>query len=744
VRYRGSSKIKYEHSILPGLREFLEGELEPLEHIQTIIPGRIKKTRKFTPGLQVRYGYPVKGGAKMLAYSAGAVQEVFVVTSRPEKLRDLEKRSPKVKRKGTTKGRKGLSRVKLEEMTAEFLEGLGEPETSPLRPSPFQERALELVLQGDVIVSAPTGSGKTWIAERAIEKLLVEGKTCWYTTPLKALSNQKYDSFQKLLGEDKVGLLTGERKENPTAPLIVATTEVFRNVLYSGGQTPWLAILDEAHYLGDEQRGTTWEEIIILALPQTRLLLLSATISNADEIMSWMEKVRGVPPCLVKEQDRPVPLRCGFLSHTYKYLLPLDTGLFEHRRKGRSHFNPVKAVEALEERDLLPAIIFLSSRKACDRAALRFGGISWKDRTSRFRIFAEAAEGNPYLWENSLIGALMDSGVASHHAGHLTGWKVAVERMLAGGELRVVFATTTLAAGLDVPARTVLLPNLGTRDEYGTRFLNTLEFHQMTGRAGRRGMDKIGFVILDPELDRDLALALNLHNAEPEPIRSAFKVNYHQILNLLSRFDFDMTMEILERSLLLFQQTSRKDFRGARDKLSEDLRSRIGVLQRFNYLDETRSLTEFGRWALLVRHENSLILTELIRRGLCGSLSASELAGWVAAVTSGRSPRGLVSRMDVRPLFDLARELERLERKKGVSPPLFSPGEAWRKAACVKLWVEGEAWDRLVAKADIEEGDLQWLLLQTAEVLRQLEDLPLSVGYTAGVARSMLLRMPIL
>jgi len=743
MRYRGSSKIKYEHSIIPGLREFLEAELEPLEHVRTIIPGRIKKTKKLAPKLHVRFGYPVRGGAKILAYSSGAVQEVFVVTSRPEKLKDFERKPLKVKQREKTK-RKGLSRTQLDQTTAQFLQGLGEPEPSPLSPSPFQQEALQLILQGDVVVTAPTGSGKTWIAERAIERLLGQGKACWYTTPLKALSNQKYDNFQRLLGEERVGLLTGERKENPSAPLIVATTEVFRNALYSGDQKPWLAILDEAHYLGDEQRGTTWEEVIILAPAETRLLLLSATISNDDEITNWMEKVRGVRPYLIREQERPVPLRYGFLTHTNKYVLPLDSSLVGYRRKGRSQFSPVRAVEALEERGLLPAIIFLSSRRACDRAASKFQGFSWRDRTSRFEIFAEAAKGNPYLWENSLITPLIEAGIASHHAGHLTGWKVAVERMLARGEVRVVFATTTLAAGLDVPARTVVLPTLLTRDELGARLLNTLEFHQMTGRAGRRGMDKVGFVILDPGQDKDLLLALNLQNAEPEPIRSAFKVNYHQTLNLLYRFDFDKTRDILERSLLLFQQTSRRDFRGVKTRLAEELRKRIDILQGFKYLDKSASLTEFGQWALVIRHEHSLVFTELIRRSLYPSLSPAELAGWAGALTSGRSPRQVVCPLNLKPLLELAKELDRLERRKGISSPQLSPGEAWRKGAVVKLWAEGEAWERVVAKADIEEGDLQWLLLQTAEVLRQLEDLPLPIASTAREARNMLLRTPIL
>lgn len=324
MRYRRGSKIKYEHSLIPGLKEFLEDELEPLDYVQVIIPGRINKTKGSLPGLRVRFQYPVKGGAKILAYSSGATQEVFVVTSRPEKLREeLEgfKRPPRAKRGGKIKP-EGLTKNRLEQFAEEFVRGLGEPEFPSLSPSPFQEEALKFVLQGDVIVTAPTGSGKTWIAERAMENFLREGKTCWYTTPLKALSNQKYENFRRLFGEGNVGLLTGERKENPSAPLIVATTEVFRNILYSRDQKPSLVTLDEAHFLGDKERGTTWEEIIILASPETHLLLLSATIPNADEIASWMEAVRGRRPFLVSEGERPVPLRYGFLTSKKTYSSP--------------------------------------------------------------------------------------------------------------------------------------------------------------------------------------------------------------------------------------------------------------------------------------------------------------------------------------------------------------------------------------------------------------------------------------
>ncbi|MBM4462456.1 MAG: DEAD/DEAH box helicase [Chloroflexi bacterium] len=742
MRYRGSSKIKYEHSLIPGLREFLEEELEPLGHVRTIIPGRIRKTKKMVSGLQVRYKYPVQGGAKLLAYSSDVVQELFIVTSRPEELKALERKAAKVSQKERIR-QKGVSKSQLDQRTSQFLRGLGEPEPCVFCPSPFQEEALQLILQGDVVVTAPTGSGKTWIAERAIESFLKQGKACWYTTPLKALSNQKYDNFRKLLGEQRVGLLTGERKDNPSAPVIVATTEVFRNALYSGDQKPCLAVLDEAHYLGDEQRGTTWEEVIILAPAETHLLLLSATISNADEIVRWMERVRRKRPHPVKEEERPVPLRYGFLTHR-KYILSLDSKAIRSRKRARSGFNPVRVVETLEERELLPAIIFLPSRKDCDRAASKFQGFSWKDRASRWDILAEAARDNPYLWDNPLLDPLVEAGIASHHAGHLTGWKVAVERILATGKLRAVFATTTLAAGLDVPARTVVLPTLMARDSFGARPLSTLEFQQMTGRAGRRGKDKIGFVVLDPENERDLFVALSLQNSEPEAIKSAFKISYHQILNLLNRSSLDKTRDILERSLLLFQQSTRKDFHEVKAQLGDELMKRIGILQRFRYLDESFFLTEFGRWAVLIRHENSLIFTEMIRRQLYPSLSAAELAGWIGALSPGRCPRRAVGRLNLESLLKLAEELERLERRVGISSVQFSAEEAWKRGAAVKLWAEGEEWERVVGEADIEEGDLQWLLIQTAEVLRQMEDLPLPIASAAKQAGDALLRAPVL
>ncbi|MBI3975337.1 MAG: DEAD/DEAH box helicase, partial [Armatimonadetes bacterium] len=202
-----------------------------------------------------------------------------------------------------------------------LLKEVGEVPPGPFVPARFQLEALAAVQGDDVLVSAPTGSGKTWIAEHAMEQVLATEGTAWYTTPLKALSNQKFHRFQRLYGSERVGLLTGERRVRPHAPVIVATTEILRNALYDGRLVPHLAVLDEAHYLGDPERGVAWEEILLLAPAATRLLLLSATLQNVDDLATWLGRVRGRPPAVVREEERPVPLR-RVLVDARGHLLP--------------------------------------------------------------------------------------------------------------------------------------------------------------------------------------------------------------------------------------------------------------------------------------------------------------------------------------------------------------------------------------------------------------------------------------
>ena len=643
----------------------------------------------------------------------------------------------------------------------EFLEGMGEPEPQPFTPSDFQIAALNAVLERDTIVVAPTGSGKTWIAEQAIAHFLAEGRRSWYTTPLKALSNQKYDAFRELFGEENVGLLTGERRENSQAPIIVATTEVLRNLLYaaSGEVAADFIVLDEAHYLADPERGVTWEEVIILAPPESRFLLLSATIANADELAGWMKEVRRQEPALiwVDSKERPVPLRYGFLDKFGRPLPLKIVDLLPQKALKRliwHSINPVDLVHRLRERNLLPAIIFLPRRRDCDEAVRMFRRYRMEEgREEREAMFAQLAQQFPRLWEHPLARYLIEAGVAPHHAGHLTAWKIAVERMLRAGLVRAVFATTTLAAGLDVPARTVVLPTLRVRDEKGERTLTALEFHQMTGRAGRRGKDKVGFVLIIPRHPRDFERAKELAESEPEDLRSAFRVQYYQVLNLLATMGYEDALTVLDKSFAVYQMARRSHRRArtVRQELRTEFKRRASLLQELGYLDENWHPTIIGEWGLLIRHERSLFIVEAVRQGLMDTLSPEELAGWAAAFTTERSPRYPVARVNLEPLWWLVYELEELEEKHKLEPSRFSDefegehfSDANRRAAAVFRWAEGKwDWNMLVERSGSDEGDLQRLILQAAEVLRQLEELPLPVALRAKMARLSLLRDPV-
>jgi superfamily II RNA helicase len=635
--------------------------------------------------------------------------------------------------------------MNLEEITQNFLSGMGEAEEE-FRPSPFQLQALRLLREKrDVIVVAPTGSGKTWIAQEFIRERLDRGERCWYTTPLKALSNQKFDFFRQLFGEEKVGLLTGERRENPDAPLIVATTEILRNHLYSGDSAPEFVVLDEAHYISDPERGVTWEEVIILSPPSVQFLLLSATISNPQDIRDWMASARGKEPELVMCEERPVPLRTGILTPT-GHVLPLQRTP-EGPLFGR--FEPVSAVLALERRSLLPAIIFLPRRRDCDRAAWAFREAMANGIEEREKVFQALASEYPSLRSHPLADILISAGVAPHHAGHLTSWKIAVERMLSSGLLRAVFSTSTLAAGLDVPARTVVLPE---RTLWGGLLpLTPLEFHQMTGRAGRRGKDKVGFALVALSSTKGLSLAHRLSSSKPEELHSAFRIQYYQVLNLLSRYGYAGALELLGKSLLVHQKAraGRKGEKRARRELEEEFRRRCGVLADLGYISGDYELTEDGEWAKKIRHVNSLFIIESLRTGIVDALTLPELCGWAGALSGEKAPRGIITRVKLDGLLSVAKRVARLEHRWRLEPsPLVSElrregrwSLAETRASVVKAWAEGASWWFLVGRSGLEEGDLQRLILQSAEVLRQIEDLP--GCQAAREARERLFRPPV-
>ncbi|MGL4208458.1 MAG: DEAD/DEAH box helicase, partial [Candidatus Adiutrix sp.] len=388
---------------------------------------------------------------------------------------------------------------------------IGVPDNLPFVADYFQQKAVQLVQDGDVIVSAPTGSGKTWIAEQAISQQLARGGQSWYASPLKALSNAKFIEFGALFGADKVGLLTGDHKVNTDAPVIIGTTEILRNQLYDAmgsGQDleTDLVIIDEAHYLGNRERGVVWEEVLIYLPPRVRLLLLSATVANADQLAAWLGRNRGCEVTVVQGGERPVPLM-GLSLWPSGHLLELSSSSKSGPLGAGKKFHPnihmsnARIMGALRNLDLLPAIFFLKSRLDCDSALSHLGVFAHEDG-ERFRarknLINEYLDKYPFLAEHPHLGRIKRQAVAAHHAGHLPHYKLMVEDLMSRGLLDAIFATSTVSAGVNFPARTVVMRQSDRFDGQGFSDLSANEFTQMTGRAGRRGRDNIGFALMIP------------------------------------------------------------------------------------------------------------------------------------------------------------------------------------------------------------------------------------------------------
>ncbi len=446
---------------------------------------------------------------------------------------------------------------------------IGVPAIRPFKPDPFQLKALAAIRRADCLVSAPTGSGKTWIAEEAIARIRKKGGNAWYASPLKALTNSKHLEFANRFGPEQVGILTGDRKENADAPIIVGTTEILRNQLYDAMHqgvdlAADVVILDEAHFLGDEDRGVVWEEVMIYLPVRVHLLLLSATIRNAGQIADWLESIRSKECVVVEETGRPVPLFPLFF-HPSGRLLPF-VGPKGVDKKVKAYLNsanpPVLApprrlppfgeiTRVLKKCDLLPAIFFLKSRADCDAALELCEDASGRVRADRDKLnerIDELTEAHPRLAGHRQMWHLTNAGVAAHHSGQLPAWKLVIEHLMTEGLLDAVFATSTVAAGVNFPARSVVFLN---SDRYnGREFvpLNATEFHQMTGRAGRRGKDSIGFAVAIPGKFMDLRLVANLCTMPPEDVISQIKVDFSMVLNLLLSHTPEEIKQIFQRS----------------------------------------------------------------------------------------------------------------------------------------------------------------------------------------------------
>ena len=471
----------------------------------------------------------------------------------------------------------------------------------------YQLQACQALNEGHgVLVAAPTGSGKTVIGEFAVHLALAAGRKCFYTTPIKALSNQKYGDLVRRYGPDRVGLLTGDNSINGEAPVVVMTTEVLRNMLYGGSVTLdglGYVVLDEVHYLADRFRGAVWEEVIIHLPDSVRVVALSATVSNAEEFGEWLTQVRGGTTVIVDEH-RPVPLWQHVLADGHLYdlfvspngrggdspqvnpdLLRLSRREEQALRRspgrlgrgggvgastGRGGRRPSRprppsrplVIERLDAAGLLPAITFIFSRAACDAAVRQCLDAGLRLTTpEEAEIITEVVQRRTADLpepDRAVLGygewlTGLQRGIAAHHAGLLPTFKEVVEELFEAGLVRVVYATETLALGINMPARTVVIEKLDKWNGEAHTALTPGEYTQLTGRAGRRGIDVEGHAVVLWQPGLEPAALAGLAGTRTYPLNSSFRPSYNMAVNLVGQAGLERAAAILESSFAQFQ-----------------------------------------------------------------------------------------------------------------------------------------------------------------------------------------------
>jgi ATP-dependent RNA helicase HelY len=482
-------------------------------------------------------------------------------------------------------------------------------------PDQFQIDAVESINKNfNVLVVAPTGSGKTFIAERAIEKYTNQNQNVIYTTPIKALSNQKYNDFLNI--GINTGLLTGDRTINPDSELIVATTEILRNMIYSNDKRLkkiGLIVLDEVHYLSDTERGTTWEEIIIHAPENIKFLFLSATIRNKDEFHNWIVSLRG-KTSLIKSEIRPVPLEISLVGvNPYNDQLKIiksskdkrNNKIFKFEKQYKKFKRPRLGfqLDYLNDKTLTPSIFFYFSRdrvetKARQAATNRNKTKKSKELKAIFNSVFDSLDSNQYeLLNLDELLWMWVRGVGYHHAGLAPIVKEFVEHLFLNRYIDYLFATETLSLGLNLPAKSIVIDRLYKFDGIKTRLINQSEFLQLTGRAGRRGIDTKGFAFVNYDRNIENFWYNNLFTLKSSTLKSAYSISYSSILNMLNKYSLVEAIELLEKSFFAYQNNFNVS------GLQKTFKSKLEVLENLGFKDRNKKsnvLTDTYRDELIV------------------------------------------------------------------------------------------------------------------------------------------------
>ena len=633
----------------------------------------------------------------------------------------------------------------------------------------FQKKAFEaLESENSVLVTAPTSSGKTLVAEYAIGKALEGSQYLYYTAPIKALCNQKFRDFSDQFGEENVGLVTGDHSIRRDSKILVMTTEVLRNMLYTTKGVPedlYCVVLDEIHFLEDPYRGAVWEEIILTLPRRVLLVALSATVSNADELTDWIRSVRGNIDQISRD-TRPVPLRGHFLASEKRrnYQLtnieilkngkPNTKGqIFKNTYRGRERQNSKRwttprrseIVAELKKLEMLPAIYFIFSRKGCDEARdsmVRYvGALNNKNDGKKARAYAEekfqllTVEEKRILRVDSLLEGF-EKGFASHHAGLLPVFKQTIEELFSLGLLKLVFATETLAVGVNLPAKSVVVEKLTKFNGDSHDLLKPSQFTQLTGRAGRRGIDEEGhsFTCWAPFVPFNEVADLVM--SKEFALTSAFTPTYNMLANLLSSRTEVEAAELLANSFAQFQWV--RNTRNINSGLLEEVALRRNVLEATGLADGW-SLTEIGMPLTKVFNESDLLITLAISDGIFDGLQPEELAALVSCFIfrnrgndsrkRNRDNGETFTNKRIQELMLLSAEIEKIETRYGLEP-ITSPNSGFAKV--LFDWVLGRTLSEVLTR-EFTGGEFVRNVRLSIDLLQQISNV--STPDTAKLAR---------
>ncbi|MBU1863679.1 MAG: DEAD/DEAH box helicase [Candidatus Omnitrophica bacterium] len=607
----------------------------------------------------------------------------------------------------------------------------------------FQKQAIAHIDKDEtIIVSAPTGAGKTVIAEYAIEKTMSSGKSAIYTAPIKALSNQKYRDFRARYGEEKVGILTGDVSINTHAPILIMTTEIYRNTLFENinrvKHVAWV-VFDEVHYLDDVERGTVWEESIMFSPSHINFVCLSATVPNITELAQWIESIHNRPIRVIIEAKRPVPLEHRFQcqGHIVRSSKALSTQGFLHcddwhheyrHRRGRRHFPKIKPnrlaalVSHIQDAKELPCIFFVFSRhraKCLAEEMMSFNFLAIEEEENTRALFWDLCEKYNLTEERSAreLFDLVRRGIAYHHAGMLPTLKEVVEQLFTHRALKLIFTTETFALGINMPARSVVFDEL--RKFYGTHFgnLRTRDYYQMAGRAGRRGMDECGFVYsrINPRY-------ISYHEVQKiiygksEEVTSQFNATYATVLNLYKQFGRNL-LSVYPRSFHFFQ-SSKKRRRVGYNLLERKLK----LLEEMEYMTE-ETVTPKGEFASSL-YGYELALSEMHADGFLDTLNETELSiiliGLIFEPRKGDYIPSYSKQIQqlIRHTESYIRRIHSKEHKHTIRP--YSKSCHFNLAPALEAWLKGKKFSDIIEIASVDEGEIVRYFRMVIQLLRQI------------------------